>query len=65
VKDELLPVHYKGMTRVVPPLEANDIVCLFGQQIDNLSLTFISPLGSNHHYIGHAILFLWLGGTHQ
>jgi hypothetical protein len=38
------------MSSVVSALEANYPISSFGKYIDDLSLTFIAPLGANDHY---------------
>lgn len=53
VEDVFLFAYIYSMAGVVPPLAANDDVGLFGENIDDLSLTFIAPLGANKDCIRH------------
>lgn len=51
VEDGLLAVQHQGMTCVVATLETHDGAGGFGQQVDDLALAFITPLGAEHDYI--------------
>jgi hypothetical protein len=41
------------MPGVVSTLKPNDHICIFSQQINNFTLAFVSPLGSDDDYISH------------
>jgi hypothetical protein len=41
------------MSGVVSTLRAHNDVRLFGQNIDNLSFAFVTPLGADQNRIGH------------
>jgi hypothetical protein len=51
VKRCFLAVNYQGVTGIVPALEANNRSDLIGQQINNLTLAFITPLGAQHNNV--------------
>jgi hypothetical protein len=36
-----------------PPLEAHDGIDLLGEQVGDLALALIAPLGADDHYSGH------------
>src|SRR5690554_1613671 len=44
-------VDYQGMARIVPPLKPHNGRDLIGQQINDLALALITPLGAQHNYI--------------
>jgi len=44
---------YDRVPCVVSPGETYHIVSLLGQKVYYFALTFVSPLGSYHHYRGH------------
>ena len=48
VQDGLLAVDDQGMAGVVAALEAHDRADFLGQQIDDLALAFIAPLGTEN-----------------
>src|SRR3989338_10831130 len=39
------------VARVVPTLKTDDTLCTFGQPINQLAFAFVTPLGSDHHYV--------------
>jgi hypothetical protein len=41
------------VTRIISPLKTDDDIRIPGQQINDLSLAFIPPLGAYNHNIGH------------
>jgi hypothetical protein len=41
------------MACIVTALEADNNVRTLGEPVDNLAFTFVSPLGSDDHNIGH------------
>ena len=51
-------VNDKGVAGIVATLKAHDDVGLLGQPINDLALSFVSPLGAHHDHIGHATPFL-------
>jgi hypothetical protein len=53
MKNKFLSFNHQGMSGIIAPLETNDKVSIPGEQIDNLSFTFISPLGTNNNNTGH------------
>ena len=55
VQDELLAVDGHGVTGIVSPLVPGDDVEFLGQQVDDLSLALISPLGSDNDDVGHCL----------
>jgi hypothetical protein len=57
VKDVLLVIYNKRVTGIVSSLETHHAVSLLGEQVDNLSFSFISPLGAYDNDICHEILF--------
>ena len=46
-----LTLNDQRMSGVMPALEAHYCSGLIGQQIDNLALAFITPLGAQDYYI--------------
>ena len=38
---------------IMPALEADDDVGLLGEPVDDLAFTLVSPLGADHHDVGH------------
>ena len=52
VQNRLFAVHHQGVTGVVSPLESNDRLRVVGQPVHDLTLAFVSPLGSHHHHMG-------------
>ena len=55
VQDELLAVDGHGVTGIVSPLVPGDDVEFLGQQVDDLSLALISPLGPDNDDVGHCL----------
>lgn len=53
VQHIFLPVDDEGVSGIVPPLKAHNGVGMLCQEVDNFSLAFIPPLGSNNHDIWH------------
>ena len=53
MQDGLLPLDDQGVAGVVAPLEPGDDIGVFRIEIDNFSLSFITPLGSNHDHVCH------------
>ncbi len=53
MKDGFLTVHHKSMTGVIATLEANDDVSVLGEEIDDLTFAFVSPLGADDCNVGH------------
>ena len=51
VQDVLLVAHQHGVPGVVAALETHDHVALAGQQIDDLALALIAPLGAHHDHV--------------
>jgi hypothetical protein len=51
--DHLLAFDDHCVSGVVAALEPHDEVGVFRQQIDNLPFSFIPPLGSDDHDVGH------------
>jgi hypothetical protein len=53
VKDGFLTVHHKSVTGVIATLEADDDVSVLGEEIDDLTFAFVSPLGADDCNVGH------------
>ena len=53
--DELLPVDHHGVAGVVSPLEADHHVRHFCQQVHDLSLALIPPLGTDDNDVCHLV----------
>jgi hypothetical protein len=49
MKDKLLFVEYDRMPGIRTALISYDDVCIVGQNINDLALTFIAPLSTHHH----------------
>jgi hypothetical protein len=48
-QNRFFAIHPKGMTRIMPPLKPNDSARRFCEPINDLALTFVTPLGANHY----------------
>ena len=53
VQDGLSSLDHQGVSRVVPSLETDDHIRLSGEEIYDLSLSFIPPLGADYDYLCH------------
>jgi hypothetical protein len=53
MKNILLPIDYKGMTGIVPPLKPYNQISPGRQKINYFAFPLITPLRSNNHGIGH------------
>ncbi len=53
VEHELLVAHLDGVARIRATLEAHDDIRIERQEINNLRLTFIAPLGADYNTICH------------
>jgi hypothetical protein len=51
VENKLFSPHHQGVASVVAALVAHHHLGLFRQEVNNLSLTFITPLGSHDNDI--------------
>jgi hypothetical protein len=56
MKDGFLAVNDEGVARVVAALEADDDVGIVGEEIDDLSFAFVSPLGADNCDVGHLVI---------
>jgi hypothetical protein len=54
--DGLFTTHYKGMSRIISSLVPDHHIGLAGQKVNDLSLSFISPLGPHDNHVRHFIL---------
>src|SRR4029077_2000407 len=59
VRDVLLSVDHQRVSRVRAAAPTDDDLSLLGEQIDDLALTFVSPLRSDDDDDGHLFLFLF------
>ena len=55
MKDELFSLYHEGVASITPPLKADNHIGELSQEIDDLSLAFIPPLGSYHYDACHHI----------
>jgi hypothetical protein len=53
VKDEALLAHLDGVAGVVAAVETSHDLDLLREEVHDLSLTFVAPLGADHHDVGH------------
>ena len=53
VQLESTPAVDDGVPCVVTTLEANDVVHVVGEQVGDLPLAFVAPLGADQHDTGH------------
>ena len=53
MQDELAPVHHHGVAGVVPAAEADHRVEVRGQQVHELPLPLVAPLGADDRDAGH------------
>ena len=51
VQDRFLAVYDQRVTGIVPTLESYDRVDLVGEQVHDLALAFVTPLGAQHHHV--------------
>jgi hypothetical protein len=56
-QDELAVADQDRMASVVPALIANDVVKPVCEQVDELALAFVSPLGSENDDIAHFFVY--------
>ena len=52
-EDRLLAAHHEGVPGVVPALETDDHLGVLGEQVDDLALSLVAPLGTDHHDVRH------------
>ena len=50
-QNRLIAVDDKRMPGVVAAVETNDAVDLLREPVDNLTFAFVTPLGTDHHYV--------------
>ena len=55
MENVFLPTDHNRVSSIVPPLAANDDVGLIREKIDNLSFSFVTPLGTDKYCIWHKI----------
>ena len=48
-------VNNKSMARIVPPLEPADHIGTFAEPVNDLTFSFIAPLGAYDNDIGHGL----------
>ena len=48
-----LAIYDQRVARVMPSLEPRDHIRAFRQPVDNLAFAFVTPLGTDHHYVRH------------
>jgi hypothetical protein len=53
VKDGFVTVHNQRMASIVAALESDDNIRIMGEEIDNLTFTFVSSLSANDCDVGH------------
>ncbi len=53
VQDGLLAAHHQRVAGVVAALEADHHVGVLGEEIDDLSLALVAPLGSDDDHVRH------------
>ena len=49
VQDGLLAAHHEGVAGIVPALETHHGIGVVGEQIDDLALALVAPLGAENH----------------
>ena len=59
MKDKLLAVHHQGVAGVVAALIPHHHLRLPGQEVDDLPLAFVTPLGAHHHYVRQCFVLLF------
>ena len=58
MQDGFIPVDDQRMARIMATLETHHCIDLISQQIDDLALALVAPLGADNDYIAtHAIPF--------
>jgi hypothetical protein len=58
MKNKLLTAHNHGVAGVIAPLKPDNNIGMFCQQINDLALAFITPLGADYDYVSHLFTFL-------
>ena len=59
MKDEFLAVHHQGVAGVVAALIPHHHPGPLGQEVDDLPLAFVTPLGAHHHYVRQCFVLLF------
>ncbi len=52
----VLALDDDGVTRVVAPVELDDVVDVLAHEVGGLALAFVAPLGSDEHDCRHLVL---------
>ena len=63
VQHEALPAHDHGVARVVAAVVARHDLDARGEQVDDLALALVAPLGAGDHDVRHARTSLFLAGA--
>ena len=59
MEDEFFAAHHQGMAGVVAALIPHHHGGLLGQEVDDLPLALIAPLGAHYHYIRQSCALLF------
>ena len=52
------PLHNQGMPGIITTLKSNNAICIISQQVNNFTLTLVTPLGANNNHTGHGTLLI-------
>lgn len=63
MEHKLLVTHFNSVTSVCTALETHHDICVQSQEIHNLGLTFVTPLGADYNTICHISFVLFM--THS
>jgi hypothetical protein len=57
MENKLFSTHNHGVSGIVAALKPDHEIGIFCQQINDLTLAFITPLGADYDYVGHLFTF--------
>src|SRR5450830_1906412 len=60
MQDNFFVADHKCVPGVVATLIPDDIVCMFSVNVNDFTLSFIAPLGTNNNYVCHVQFSPWL-----
>ena len=60
MQDNFFAADHQGVSGIIAPLIAHDVVGVFRVDVNNLALAFIAPLGAHYNHICHVYSSPWL-----
>ena len=61
VQDKFFIFHHQRVAGVVASLKSDNVIGRLTQEINNLTLALVAPLGSNHNYVCHGVNLCMFG----